>query len=521
MSDDSLCEKISYFRDFGFFSEYGDDSPAQILEDLRKRSSEDADFVLFDDGGEGYQLEACFLASDTSRMWLENPSNLLQWDHSYSAVIKQWAEISRGAFVPYDVQETWETAAGPIKITFSCNGSLQTLTPKFSGATFDMGILDRINDLISTGGIQLESVKVDSEEVIVVALTGVEKQRLHQERGWKFYPRYRCTEAIPWLGFPGMVIAELFSDGATDAFYLGRTLGQLEAVLRLAGWKDTTVSTIMVTVNQLRELAEKSGGPISIGMLEFSLGFESPEENSSYAEGGAPQFVASAEFRGVPRLEVTPLNYSYFRDTSIAPVETKKTPFPIAQFGLKRSELVYLPPIDPNDGSAWHRWLVGLLETATEIGVNRLVSEFVRISTFLANNFPDESLALRRESLGVHCIGWTSFTHIDKGSYTLRVAPIKYQARLQAEAILCEMYNRVHRSDFSSHLQETETLYRNELWHILTLDVPAEDLQTAGWTRENSIHQGVENLRSLQHSLSRLGSLAEDLAGVKKAERKW
>lgn len=507
MSDEFLVEVISYFRNSGFYSDQGDFSPDEILDRLRDRSLSESNFELLENVDEGFKREVAFLTSDRTRTWFANPANLMGWENTYVNTLKAWASISRGVFTPSNITESWVTSQGPITVSFVFDNKKFDLHPRYMGATFDMQVLDSINAIISSSGVQFETIPISTGDVVVLAFSADEARKIRDERSWRFRPRFKCTEKEPWNGFPGTKLIEWLNPVSTC--YFGRTFSQLEAVLRLSGCNDAAISHVMVTLRELQTLAPDFGDPMDLVFYELETGFESPEDASSFTEGGAPQLVVSDDIRGVPRHTLFPANFEFTKSDALSSAKRIRTRFTVADFGLVRSENILIPKPELDDPLVAHRWIVGLLESACIVGVNRLLSEFVRLSSFLLTNFPAESEVVRANCEAVTFTGWIDFVYLDKGSYQGRIAPIQYLARMKAEEMLCGLYNRIHKTDFTAHLQETRALYEQELWHVLTTDIPLGDLNAAGWSVKTCLSQGETNLIALRESLRKLAALME------------
>ena len=99
--------------------------------------------------------------------------------------------ISRGAFSPDNIEETWESEKGPIWVSFTLNGTQHRIHPEYlnPGPDFiDVSILRDINRLIVGTGYQFEVQDALDEDqaAFIVVLTADEKEKLERERGWRF-----------------------------------------------------------------------------------------------------------------------------------------------------------------------------------------------------------------------------------------------------------------------------------------------------------------------------------------------
>lgn len=131
--------------------------------------------------------ELSLLSWDEDRVWWnDTEADVVSGRSTYKKTIQEWSYISRGAFLPSDIQEYWETEDGPIKISFSHNDQFITLHPDYLEDYIDLGLLRQINALINNTGLQFELYKPFDQTGFVVVLNVVEKNRLITERGWQF-----------------------------------------------------------------------------------------------------------------------------------------------------------------------------------------------------------------------------------------------------------------------------------------------------------------------------------------------
>jgi hypothetical protein len=124
---------------------------------------------------------------DDERVWwgdLEadvDPTNKV-----YETTLEAWAGISRGAFAPSGITETWASSQGPVTVSFTLNGKPETLNPAYLDDWIDPTIITRINELIASSGKQFELYRAFDQTLFLTALTAEEKRALERDRGWCF-----------------------------------------------------------------------------------------------------------------------------------------------------------------------------------------------------------------------------------------------------------------------------------------------------------------------------------------------
>lgn len=183
-SQEWLLHTIRYFRSIGFFethSHLSDHELAAMLRQWREKQwGKDFDpSSIFSELG--------LLSWDKDRVWWKDTeADVCSGRTAYKRTITEWSNISRGTFLPENIQETWRSEQGPIEISCIQRGRLVTLHPEYLEDYIDLGLLVQINALISDTGMQFELYKPFDQTGFVLTLTADEKRRLQTERGWHF-----------------------------------------------------------------------------------------------------------------------------------------------------------------------------------------------------------------------------------------------------------------------------------------------------------------------------------------------
>lgn len=103
----------------------------------------------------------------------------------YVTTLEEWAAISKGAFEPADIHETWDGGEGPVTVTFTLDGEHVELRPEYLEDWIDPRILTPINERIADSGRRFELFQAFDQSAFVMALTDAERNAL-QARGWCF-----------------------------------------------------------------------------------------------------------------------------------------------------------------------------------------------------------------------------------------------------------------------------------------------------------------------------------------------
>ncbi len=179
-----LLEAVKYFRTLGFFAEDAALSDQELASQLKQRYLERVgeDFKPSDS-----LADLSLLALDDTRAWWNDAeADVFNGHEVYVRTLQAWGAISRGSFLPEDIEETWESEAGPVRLTFTHKGRRFKLNPEYLNDFLDLTILMPVNQLIADTGVQFEVYEPFDQTAFIVALTLSEKARLQTERGWRF-----------------------------------------------------------------------------------------------------------------------------------------------------------------------------------------------------------------------------------------------------------------------------------------------------------------------------------------------
>ena len=134
------------------------------------------------------EVELLAAAEDLDRVWWESLDQVLPHNAGYVKTLRRWSEISRGAFRPSNIDESWGDEWESVLVSFEHDGypHLFTHLTGYNNQLDTEALRDFLNPLIASSGIQFEIVDLHHIPNIVVALTAGERARLIHERGWTF-----------------------------------------------------------------------------------------------------------------------------------------------------------------------------------------------------------------------------------------------------------------------------------------------------------------------------------------------
>ncbi|GAA4853255.1 hypothetical protein GCM10023310_35270 [Paenibacillus vulneris] len=181
-----IHEIFAYYKEMGFFQSMDvNEVEKNFIDNYPNDFAADKDFDPYQDHTL-YQRYAdhFILQLDKSRVWMaDTEADVGKGNQVYVKALQDWARISRGAFNPSDIVETWNTEEGPIKVQLNLNGEKVTLYPQYMNDFMDVGILKKINTKIAGSGYQFVVVYVD-QQAFVTVLNEKELAQISKERFW-------------------------------------------------------------------------------------------------------------------------------------------------------------------------------------------------------------------------------------------------------------------------------------------------------------------------------------------------
>jgi hypothetical protein len=181
-----LLQTISFYRDLGFFASFAEDSDRKMAKRLMEMQEEEwgQGFTFHDP----YFAQLEVLIHDKERIWFEDIEvGVAMGKQVYATAIKNLARISRGAFLPEDIDEVWTGPKGPIHVEFTHLGQRYRMGLEYMDKCMDIwGLVLQLNQVVVNLGYQFEIAMFD-QNALVTLLNPREKRELKRERGLAFF----------------------------------------------------------------------------------------------------------------------------------------------------------------------------------------------------------------------------------------------------------------------------------------------------------------------------------------------
>jgi hypothetical protein len=174
MAEPWLVERVRAFRALDFFRAQNaltDDDLADYLVRLQEEKGEPFDSRDSDFG-------AKILLHDDSRVWFRDmEADVCEENQVYAATLEELGELSRGAFDPKDIVETWESETGPIRVEFSLDGERHAFEPEYEDDWLVLDFLKILNKLLAAKGVAFVTTSWD-QRAWIAAVTTAERAAL-------------------------------------------------------------------------------------------------------------------------------------------------------------------------------------------------------------------------------------------------------------------------------------------------------------------------------------------------------
>lgn len=208
LTDRRLDEPVAALRSLGFFAGFDCPDDRELAREVFRRINLDiAEIDPFDplpdrarnwrsvarsyqvpSWKSGSELDLLAAGEDTERVWWEDLNQIRRGSDGYARTLRRWSEISRGAFQPTNMAESWGEDGESVLVTFQLDGDEHVFIhlTSYDDQIDTAGLRNCINPLIAQSGIQFEIVELNDTPNIVLALRPEERRVLSDERGWKF-----------------------------------------------------------------------------------------------------------------------------------------------------------------------------------------------------------------------------------------------------------------------------------------------------------------------------------------------
>ncbi|WP_426447988.1 stalk domain-containing protein [Paenibacillus sp. S-38] len=181
--EERVADAAKYYRAMGFFASMTEQQLAEKFRDFHKNFGEEQDWnPYYPKSVNGMQGDLYLLGEDAGRVWLEDTeADVGKGNDVYVQALQRWREISRGAFQPTDIVESWGSEEGPVTVSFTLNGERKTVYPLFYNDFMDIEIIRELNRMIRDTGYQFAVYEID-QTVFVTVLTPDEQRKMEAER---------------------------------------------------------------------------------------------------------------------------------------------------------------------------------------------------------------------------------------------------------------------------------------------------------------------------------------------------
>ncbi len=169
-----------------FYNDYKDKSTDELATTIISLFHEEwgnKEEIIFPD----YYADIFLLKFDYKRVWWNDiEADVCMENEIYTETINEWSSISRGLFMPKNIIELWKGEKGPIEISFNYQDRNYLITPKYCDDYIDLEILFQINKIVNKSNLRFELYDPFDQTAFIVGLSEIEKNKLQQERKWKF-----------------------------------------------------------------------------------------------------------------------------------------------------------------------------------------------------------------------------------------------------------------------------------------------------------------------------------------------
>lgn len=195
-----ILRALDAYRNLGFFAQYQGLPIAEVLKKIDEQEREEwqswgmkTEYVpgawQNDIPQRGTPEDDLYiLRYDRNRTWWDDTEmDVGAGNKIYEETLKEWARISRGAFNPQNINETWKSESGPIQVSFTLDGARHEFHPVYQGDWLDLTILEDVNALIVSTGYRFETYFPFDQSACIVVFTEQERDQMVRAGKWKMY----------------------------------------------------------------------------------------------------------------------------------------------------------------------------------------------------------------------------------------------------------------------------------------------------------------------------------------------
>ncbi len=194
-----FVDLVGRLRSCGFFGSQKDLSNEELSKQLWQKAAaqfEVGQLEEFFDPKEVELFELSLAQLDEKRVWWkEMECGIVQGNDAYVQILKEFEQLSDGHFCPTNSVEKWETAEGPISLSFECQGKPYNYQPDFKYDWLDSGFIDKLYEIFLKQNFPFQLYayigRSDDDwgfygdDIFIVRATDEEKKRLEEQMKWE------------------------------------------------------------------------------------------------------------------------------------------------------------------------------------------------------------------------------------------------------------------------------------------------------------------------------------------------
>lgn len=180
--DKWIQENVKFYRSLGFFADIGKLKEKDLYLLLKKYVKPDVVPTREFDG-------LGIVEFDMKRVWRRKPVVIGDDRGFYLRALDEWSIISRGILRPLKTSLEFNHASGRQSlIQFIQDDMLYSMYVDTNLEHWlDHAIFDQLNEIFSSSGFRFEAGDLPDGSKVVVVVTQAEKQKLVNEKNWRFY----------------------------------------------------------------------------------------------------------------------------------------------------------------------------------------------------------------------------------------------------------------------------------------------------------------------------------------------
>lgn len=190
---EEVVKSIELLKKAGFFENYKQLSAEKTFDTIYELRKKEYREIFEGNYDPEMNLGPIDIAQyDKSKLlFLDLEADVFNGNEVYKFVINRFAELSGGKFNPIDINETWESNGGPIKISFVSDNQLTEFEPKYNNDWLHESVFTVCREKITEKKVRLvyclgKDGYGYGQAVALMRLTESEQKILENGLNWKF-----------------------------------------------------------------------------------------------------------------------------------------------------------------------------------------------------------------------------------------------------------------------------------------------------------------------------------------------